>query len=58
MTQAALIILFAGYAVVSYGFVLIKGWDISFRQWVSPLNPYIWPGGGTPPSVAPGKIWP
>lgn len=49
----------AGYTIGSYGYVLIKGWDISFREWVSPLNPYQWPAKGSqPPLAAPQSVFP
>jgi len=42
------LIIFAGYTVGSYGRILLKGWNITFRQWVNPLNPYHWPSGAVP----------
>lgn len=51
-------LLWAGYAVTSWGFVLVKGWDITFREWVSPLHPYQWPASGNPPKIPQGKVWP
>jgi hypothetical protein len=52
-----IIVAFAGYSLMSYGFVLIKGWDITFREWMSPLTPYQFPAGKIP-TVAPGQIFP
>lgn len=48
--------LWAGYAVASWGYILLKGYNITFRQWVSPLNPYTgpWP----PAKVPPGFVLP
>jgi hypothetical protein len=51
-------LLFAGYGVGSYGYVLVKGWDITLREWFSPLNPYQWPQNSDPPSVPQGQVWP
>ena len=52
-------LMFAGYSVSSYGYVLAKGYNISLREWFSPLNPYRWPAAGAPiPTVPKGKIWP
>jgi hypothetical protein len=52
-------ITWAGYAVMSYGYVLIKGWNITFREWVSPLNTYQWPpSGANPPTIPQGRVWP
>jgi len=48
--------LWAGYAVASWGYLLIKGYNISFREWVSPLHPY---QGPWPPAKIPaGFIFP
>jgi len=52
-------LLWAGYAVGSWGYVLVKGWNITLRAWVSPLHPYRWPAGGKAPELIPaGKVWP
>jgi hypothetical protein len=54
----AILIMFGGYAVGSYGYILLKGYDITFKQWVNPLNPFIWPASGNPPLVPAGKVFP
>lgn len=49
----------AGYAVGSWGWVLVKGWNIPARSWFSPLNPWQWPaGGGKVPMVPQGHLFP
>lgn len=55
-----MLVTWAGYAVSSWGYVLIRGWDICFREWVSPLHPYQWPSGGPPliGNVNPGSVFP
>ena len=50
-------VLWGGYALASWGFILVKGWNITLREWVSPLHPYQWPGGD-PPKIPQGKVWP
>jgi hypothetical protein len=51
-------VLFA-YSAGSWGYCLVKGWNIPLRAWVSPLNPYQWPAGGADPKcVPPGYIFP
>lgn len=48
--------LWGGYAVASWGYCMIKGYNVSFRSWVSPLHPY---QGAWPPAKIPdGYIWP
>ncbi len=56
----SILVIFAGYTVASYGYVLVRGWNIPFRQWVSPLDPYQWPGkkGALPPAVPRTSVWP
>jgi hypothetical protein len=51
-----IITIFAGYTIASYGVVLLKGWDITWRQWISPLNPWQW--SGTPPPIPTGQVFP
>lgn len=43
----AIATLFAGYAIASYGHVLLKGWDITPRQWIDPIHPWTWPAKGS-----------
>lgn len=58
MIGAGILLLFGGYAVGSYGYVLIKGYNITAREWFSPLNPYTWPASGAIPTVPQGNIFP
>lgn len=44
---AGIFLIFAGYTVASYGVVLLKGWDIPWRQWVNPLDAWQWPGSAS-----------
>jgi hypothetical protein len=54
----AILIMFGGYTVASYGWVLLKGYDITFKQWVNPLSPYTWPASGAPAKVVAGSVFP
>lgn len=58
MTAVAVLVIFAGYAVLSYGFILLKGYDISWKQWIDPLAPYAWPSSGSPGTVPSGQVLP
>lgn len=50
---------FAGYTILSYGWVLTKGYNITFGQWVSPLHAYQWPAKGQDvPRVPSGRVFP
>jgi hypothetical protein len=54
---AAIIILFAGYTVASYGYVLVRGWNVPWRGWVDPLHAYQFPAAG-PGAIPPGQVFP
>jgi hypothetical protein len=57
MTTAAILVMFAGYATISYGYVLIRGYDITWNSWLSPVHPFQWPAG-TVPLVPKGQVFP
>lgn len=57
MKLAQIIMIFAGYTVGSYGWVLLKGYDITFKEWVNPLAPYQYPSGSVP-TVPKGHVFP
>ncbi len=59
MLILAIAFTFGAYSVGSYGWVLIRGWDIPLRAWMSPVNPYSWPADGSdPPTIDPSKLFP
>jgi hypothetical protein len=59
MTAVVMGIFWGGYAISSWGWCLLKGWDIPFREWVSPINPYTWPSDGSdPPTIPSMQVWP
>lgn len=49
--------IFAGYSVAGYGWILLRGYDIPLRAWMSPLHPYTWPQG-TPPPIPDTELFP
>ena len=62
MLGVGMLTLWAGYALSSWGWILLKGWDICLKEWVSPINPYQWPPPGADvPKIAdvnPGSVFP
>lgn len=49
----------AGYAIATYGYLLVKGWDIPWSAWVSPVSPYTWPKPpGKPPLIPADQLFP
>lgn len=54
-----ILILSGAYAIGTYGWILVKGWDIPLRAWVSPLAPYTWPKyPDEPPKIPGSQVWP
>lgn len=47
----------AFYAISSWGWVLVKGYNITLWQWIDPARTYQWPGGG-PDFVPHGHLFP
>lgn len=56
MISLGIVLIFGGYSVASYGYVLVRGWDITATQWWSPVHPWTWQGD--PKTVPPGQIMP
>lgn len=56
---AGIVVVFAGYAIATYGIVLLRGYDITPRQWIDPLHPWTWPAKGADiPKVPATQLWP
>jgi hypothetical protein len=53
---AGLLVVFAGYTIASYGIVLLRGYDIPFKQWIDPMDPWQWEA--TVKTIPPTQIWP
>ena len=52
MTAAGIVVVWLGYGLASYGWLLVQGYDITFRQWFSPINPLTsWPAKGSTPAT-------
>lgn len=56
MLAVGMVVTWTGYAFASWGYVLVRGWDICLRQWLSPLHPYQW--HGTPGMIPSGQVFP
>jgi hypothetical protein len=51
-----ILVVAAGYTLTSYGVILVRGYNISFKEWVNPVTPLTtWPAPGSVPS---GSLWP
>ena len=40
MLPLGMILGFAGYGLGSWGYILVKGYNITLREWFSPLHPF------------------
>lgn len=49
-------VLWVGYGVASYGWVLLKGYNITPAQWWSPVHVYSW--ADNPGTVPAGHVFP
>jgi len=47
----------AAYTVGTWGYILVKGYNVTLREWVTPLHPFTGPltGNGMVPS---GSVFP
>jgi hypothetical protein len=54
-----LLLLWGAYSISSYGYVMLRGWDIPVSSWLNPLDAYVWPAKGTNPPIIPaGQLFP
>ena len=56
MTPLFGLIAWAGYAIGSYGWVLLKGYDIQLAAWLNPVHPFEW--ASNPGMVPAGQVFP
>lgn len=48
-----------GYLQTLYGYCLMKGYNVTWRELADPIHPYQWPRPGQPiPKVPPGQLMP
>lgn len=55
MVAVGVLMAWAGYSIGTWGWILIKGWDIPLGSWVSPVNPYTWPKPPADPPLIPSS---
>lgn len=57
MLPIGMLLAWAGYGFGTWGYILVKGHNISLREWFSPLHPYtgtLWANDPIPK----GRLWP
>lgn len=57
MIAVFVVVAWAGYGLGTYGYNLVRGYDITIVQWFDPFKPYSWPAGG-PALVPRGRVFP
>lgn len=60
MLPIAFGVTWAGYGLTSWGYCLLKGWNIGFGDWFNPVRPWEWTAenAATPPLIPPTKVNP
>jgi phage tail protein X len=56
MLAAFGLLVWAGYGIASYGWVLVKGYDITMSSWFSPAGTFRW--SANPGMVPQGQVFP
>jgi hypothetical protein len=56
MVAVGFVGLWAFYGLGTWGWCLVKGYNITFAEWFNPLKPYQW--NGTPALVPKGSMLP
>jgi hypothetical protein len=51
-------IVWLGYGTATWGWCLVRGYDVPLSGWFSPLHPFTWPADGNPGPVRKGQIFP
>jgi hypothetical protein len=58
MLPLAFAVTWGGYGITSWGYCLLKGWDVPFGRWFDPLDPWEWTAGEKPPVIPPTQVLP
>lgn len=57
MVAVAMVAVWGAYGMGTWGWCLVKGYNITFSQWFNPAKPYQWPKNG-PDLVPAGQVFP
>jgi hypothetical protein len=60
MLPLAFAVTWAGYGLTSWGYGLVKGWNIGFGAWFNPVHPWEWTAetAASPPLIPPTQVNP
>ena len=54
MLAAGIFVIWAGYGVASWGYLIVKGLNVTPAEWFSPLHPLDW--NNAPPKCIPDTL--
>lgn len=57
MIAIVMLVVWGGYGLTTWGWILVKGYDVSFAQWFNPVKRFEWPQG-KPPMIPANQIFP
>jgi hypothetical protein len=57
MVAIAVLAAWGAYGMTTWGWCLVKGYNITFANWFDPLHPYMWTGN-EPELVPAGSVLP
>lgn len=59
MILFGMLVVWGGYGLGTWGWILVKGYDVSFAQWFNPAHPFEWPKPpAVPPAIPADQIFP
>lgn len=59
MIPVGMLIIWAGYGLGSWGWCLVKGWDVPIGRWFNPVSPYLLPKApAAPPPIPAWAVFP
>ena len=57
MPAIGMVLAWFGYSAASWGYFLVRGYDVKFTDWINPLHPY--PGNPADAgTIPPDQVWP
>jgi len=60
MLPIAFLVTWTGYGITSWGYCLLRGWNIPASAWFSPINTWQWTASNSdsPPLIGPTQVNP
>lgn len=60
MLPIGFLVTLGGYGLTSWGYCILRGWNIPFGQWFNPVHPWEWTAdnAASPPPIPPTQVNP